>query len=88
VSNRAYNTSTALLGEGANMLQERVASQQQQQQQLSPGAGESVSGGPQHHRSAPGLVRRKQEGADGVQMVGLAGGAGAAAMAAAAPKDE
>ncbi|KAI8462488.1 MAG: root hair defective 3 GTP-binding protein [Monoraphidium minutum] len=91
VSQRAVNTSTALIGEGAQMLQDRGAGAEQQQQQRrqhgSPShAGAGGGAAHQQHMSSAGLMRRKQEAAGGVEMVGLAGAA--AAGAAGDAKDE
>jgi len=86
VSERAIHMGAALVGEGRHLLQEHAGATPEPQDQQRRSRQEQTGSSHQQHMSTAGLVRRKGDGADGVQMVGLGGGAGG--LAAVAPKDE
>jgi hypothetical protein len=72
VSGRALETGAALVGEGRELLQERAAGAGPQLRTLDESQRDSqqaASAGAQSHRSAAGLVRRKQD--MGVDMTGM-----------------
>lgn len=75
VSERAISTGTAVLGEGRQMLDERMQSATyggEQQQRQSPSRPAGGVGGKQHV-SAAGLVRRKND-SDGLQLASMGPG--------------
>lgn len=83
VSERTLHTSAALLGEGRQMLQEHEHAQ--------PGESrrpEGSGGAHQQHMSTAGLVRRKGDAAEGVQMATIGSGGASPVRVASAAKDE